>query len=620
MPHSTAPDLPMIRLSILATTDLHGHLLSYDYFADHPADHPALSRISSLVNEVRGEAANVLLFDNGDFLQGTPLSDLVSELSPEGFEHPLVNAMNRMRYDAIALGNHEFNVSLPRLTEVLERIEAPLLCANLHATSAAPVGLGACWRPRTILCRQVVDTAGQMHDLKIGVFGVAPPQVLNWDHSRVAGKLTAADSLQAARRSFEALRAEGADIVIGLAHTGLSDGPEQPGMENTGRQIAATDGLDALVLGHTHLRFPGGEQPKHPDIHPDSGAVHGTPTVQPGAGGSVLGRMELSLELTGGGWRVTGHEVTLVDSLGAGEDAGFVSALTPAHDWVLGQLRNPVGEITRPIHSGLALLPGCPTVRIVAEALAAYGERQLADTEWSGLPVLAAAAPQKCGGRGGPGHFTDIPAGVVALNHVTDLQAFPNDVSALRLTGAELAEWLEMAVSLYHQIRPGVADQPLRRDAFPIYNCDAIYGLRYEVDLSQPPRFDAAGAVLNPVAQRIHDLTWQGAPLRPDQEFALVVNNYRAGGGGGFPNSGPTRILFEEDTKIRDLLVARFANGDPSVSDAPPPWRFRPIAGASAWFDTAHAVRDHLNEQPRDALEIIGDTPEGYLRLRRHFD
>ena len=611
---------PHICLSLLATTDLHGSLCAYDYFSDHPGSVPALSRIATLVHTIRAEEPNTLLMDNGDFLQGTPLTDLISDRAPDGLVHPLVLAMNELDYDAIALGNHEFDVELDRLTEILDKIKAPVLCANLTATPDAPTGLATCWQPHILLERDLIDNTGQTQRLRIGLFGVLPPQVLSWDHSRVHGKLTAEDSFRAATRAVADLRQKGADIVIGLAHTGLSAAPAKEGMENTGRQIAKIAGLDALILGHTHLCFPGADQPEHPEINPQDATVHSTPTMQPGSVAQRLGRMDLTLQCTDNGWQVKDHTVTLIDATTEPEDPGLRQTLTPAHNWVLSELRKPIGQISAPLHSGLAMLPGCAPVRIEAEALINYVTKAQQGTDWSDLPVLAAAAPQKCGGRGGPDHFTRIPAGRVALNNVTDLQSFPNDVSALRLTGAELTEWLEMSAGLYHQIAPGQKDQPLRRADFPIYNSDTIYGLSYEIDLSQPARYAPDGSLANPEARRIRNLTWRGAPLARDQSFALAVNNYRAGGGGNFPNVSPDRILLESKTKVRELLVRAFTNGDPTLSETPPPAHFTPIPGATALFDTSLDMRQLLSETPNQRLEIVGETTTGFLQLRLHFD
>lgn len=618
-PQKPALETPRLTLSLLATTDLHGALNSYDYFTDQPGVFPSLTRIATLIHAARAETPNTLLLDNGDFLQGTPLADLISDRSPEGLTHPLVRAMNLLKYDAVAMGNHEFDVELAPLIDILKQIEAPRLCANLTTTPQAPKGLAECWTPHVILERNVSDDSGTVHTLRVGLFGILPPQMLSWDHSRVGGKLTAEDSVTAARRAIETLRLENVDLTIGLAHTGLSAAPSRDGMENAGRQIAAIDGLNVLILGHTHLLFPGPSQPEHPDINPATATVCGTPTMQPGANGGWLGRMDLTLAQENGRWQVTTHKVTLLDATQVPEDPALKKALAPSHDWALAQLRQPLGRISQPLHSGLAMLPGCATVRIVADALGQHVAVAQEGSDWSDLPLLVASAPQKCGGRSGPDHFTRIPAGEVALNHVSDLQFFPNDVSALRLTGAELAEWLEMSAGFYLQIHPGKADQPLCHPDFPVYNFDTIFGLTYEIDLSQPARYAPDGTLANPEARRIRNLAWQGKPLAPQQPFALAVNNYRAGGGGNFPNASPERILLKDQTSIRDLLVDAFSNGDPSLSETPTPASFTPIPGATALFETSPDMRQMIEDTLDDRLELVRETPDGFLQLRLHF-
>ncbi len=610
-----------IALCLLATSDVHGHLLSYDYFADQPSDKAALSRIASYVQQCRSQDGTCLVVDNGDFLQGTPLADLFADQSlPERLRHPVIDAMNWLQYDAVALGNHEFNLPLPRLAELLSAAEFPRLCTNLKPTAQAPDALRGLWQPHKLITRRIADATGQMHDLRIGLFGTAPPQVLNWDHSRVAGQIEALDAVKAARDAVDALRAAGADLVIGLAHTGLSAAEPTPNMENAGLAIAAIEGLDALVLGHSHLWFPGPNQPDHPQISPIDGTIAGTPTVQPGAYGGALGRIDLTLRYNAGRWQVCDHHAQVVQTKDLPEAPELRQRLAPAHDWVLSELRKPLGTLASAVHSYLALLPGCKSVQMVAEAQRAHVVQRLEGSEWQDLPVLSAASPQRCGGRGGPSNFTDIPAGPIALSHVASLQYFPNDVSALLMTGAEIADWLEMSAGLYHQITPGLQGQPLQDVAFPCYNSDTIFGLSYEVDLTQTARYSRDGTLIAPQSRRICNLTWQGQPLAANQRFVLAVNNYRSGGGGGFPHVHPGRIILQDDVKIRDLLAAALSEGRDLAPDITPTWRFCPIPGASAVFETSLHLRDYLDTMHGFPLTDLGLSEDGFLRMRISLD
>ena len=118
-----------VHLRVIETTDLHQHLLPYDYYADRPLDGIGLAHAAHLIDAARAEAANALLFDNGDFLQGTPMGDLVAYEKGlrEGDLHPVMAAMNALQFDAITLGNHEFNYGLDFLMKALTGAAFPVV-------------------------------------------------------------------------------------------------------------------------------------------------------------------------------------------------------------------------------------------------------------------------------------------------------------------------------------------------------------------------------------------------------------------------------------------------------------------------------------------------------------
>ncbi|CUK04267.1 Trifunctional nucleotide phosphoesterase protein YfkN precursor [Shimia thalassica] len=606
-----------VALTVLATSDVHANLLSYDYYADAASDRPALCRVASVIATERSKSENTLLLDNGDFLQGTPLSDLFVDLSPpDTLENPVISAMNHLKYDAAALGNHEFNLSLSALKGTLSGAHFPCLCANLVPTKAGAAETKGVWQPHVMLERAVTDQEGAQHTIKIGIFGVMPPQVLSWDRSRIGEKLVAHDIVQTARDCVASLKSQGADVIIALAHTGLSGVPVFAGMENAGVGVADIKGIDALVLGHSHLAFPGKGQPDHPALDPENARIHGTPALMPAAGGRFLGKFDLTLSPTDSGWSVTSVHAELLDASpeAAQEDPALVEILQPAHNWLLDEIRRPVGRVDQPLHSYFGLLPGNMGVQVVAEAQARYVKAQLSGTPYAELPLLSASAPQKCGGRGGTAHFTDIPAGPIALSHITDLQYFPNDICALVMTGAELVDWLEMSASIYRQILPDQGDQPLLDPEFPPYNSDTIFGVRYRIDLSQPARYGRDGSIQNPAANRIHDVQFEGAPIDPAQKFVVAVNNYRAGGGGYVPHITPDRIILEKTTKVRDLITAYLVDVDGRLGKPQCPWAFAPVSGAAATFPTGPAAQPYL--QTSSDVTLVSKQPDGFLLCR----
>jgi 2',3'-cyclic-nucleotide 2'-phosphodiesterase/3'-nucleotidase len=600
----------LIDLRILATSDIHVQLLPYDYHADRPAPSIGLARTAVLIAEERARAANTLLLDNGDFLQGTPMADYVAEvrgLAP-GAPHPVIAAMNALGYDAAAIGNHEFNYGLPFLAAALAAARFPVLAANLEPLDDAAA---AATRPWAILERSLRDRAGRQQAVRIGITGFVPPQIAAWDHPHLDGRLAAHGIVPTARRVVPAMRAAGADVVIALCHSGpgADVGPEEadPAAENAALALARVPGIDAVVAGHSHLVFPVPGEAAPPGTDPRTGRFGPTPAVMPGYAGSHLGIIDLTLApREGGGWRVAAAQsrvraaAELPDGVAA---APVTAAAAQDHAATLAHIRSPVGETAVPLTSYLALAEPAAAVRLIAEAQRAHAQDLLAGTPHAGLPVLSAAAPFRAGGRGGPAHYTDIPAGPVLRRHLSDLSPYPNTICALRLTGADIRRWLDHAARAFRQVPPGARDALLLDPDWPGYNFDTIDGVTCAIDLSAPPG-----------AGRIRDLCLDGEPLADDRPVVLVTNSYRAMGGGGFPGTGPASVILSGTTTIRDVIALHLERIGRYAPAPAPPWRFVPMPGTSVLVETGPGALAALG-LPADA--VAGRTPAGFILLRR---
>ncbi|WP_306151854.1 metallophosphoesterase, partial [Roseovarius sp. MMSF_3281] len=361
---------------MLETTDIHGHLLPFDYLTCSANTSAGLARTATLIREARQQARNCLLFDTGDFLQGAPLIDIAAPPDNEWTgPHPAITAMNALDYDAVGLGNHEFNHGVEWLVKTLEQAEFPVTCANaIRHMGATPKQDKTLVSQYLMLDRIVTDCAGQAHDLRIGVLGVLPPQITNWDHSHLEGQIMTRPIVDTARALVPRLRSAGADIVIALAHTGIAQGSAYDTAENAALELADVPGLDAILAGHSHLVFPAADHAGIEDADIEHGHLKGVPAVMAGSRGSHLGIVDITLQKGDAGWNVARSraEVRPVNPAGRARpvvaDPVLCDLLEPAHKTTIALMDKPVGHSDKALHSYLGMIRSGPLIHLVAQA------------------------------------------------------------------------------------------------------------------------------------------------------------------------------------------------------------------------------------------------------------
>ena len=300
------------------------------------------------------------------------------------------------------------------------------------------------------------------------------------------------------------------------------------------------------------------------------------------------------------------NEKALVDA-----DPEIVKAVAEAHQGTLDYIRSEVAETQAPITSFFAQVLDDPSVQLVNQAQTWYTQRAVQGTQYEGLPVLSAAAPFKAGGRGGADYYTNIPAGKLAIKNVADLYIYPNTLKVVKLTGAGVREWLERSAGQFNQIQAGQPDQPLLNDDFRSYNYDVIDGVTYQIDLSQPSKYDADGNLVDKNASRIVKLHYNGEPVRNDQEFLVATNNYRASGGGAFPGLDGSNIVIDSPDENRQVLIDYLAAEGSVNPSADGNWSFADLPGeVTATFESAAAAQNAI---PQNAeVTFAGPSAEGF--------
>lgn len=588
------------KLRLLATTDLHGALLDYDYYADRPATGAGLSRIATLIEGARAEQRNCLLFDNGDMLQGTPLVDLVAgEGLNDGDTHPIIAAMNTLGYDAATPGNHEFDYGMDYLDGVMQGASFPFVCANMDGEEAPGNLIG--W---TVLARDLVGEDGTRHRIGVGVTGVLPQQVERWNAEHLAGRVRTRDMVAAVAETVPQMKEAGADVVVVLGHTGLGAGGDNREGENVLEALAEVPGVDALVGGHSHRLYPEEGQ---------AGALGRVATVQAGSSGSHLGVIDLDLEESPEGWRVCAGAGSLRAAEAAPKgDARIEAGAAQAHARTLTHIRRVIGRTAAPIRSHFALVGDDSCMRVINSAQTAWVRRMLVGTEWAELPVIGAAAPFKAGGWPGPSNYVNLPAGPLSVRSVADLYGYPNNAVALLVNGTVLRDWLDRSVSIFRTLVPGAGEQPLFDPGVAGFTFDILSDLTWVCDLSVPPRpLSGVDAALRRET-RVRDLAHKGQAVTDRDRFILVTNTYRAGGGGDFPAVPAQDRLPLPAVPVRDILRDHIEAQGTIDPRGPASWRFAPMEGATAIFDTGPGGDPSVVE----GVEPAGDGADGFCRFR----
>jgi 2',3'-cyclic-nucleotide 2'-phosphodiesterase/3'-nucleotidase len=504
---SLAISLPAetVRIQVLATTDVHCNLLPWDYFTGRAAAR-GLAPLATLIREQRKQNPNTLLIDNGDTIQGTPVASLHQAAVREGRASrpdPMMTAMNALGYDAMAVGNHEFNFGLDVLNRARGEAKFPWLSGNSAASGDA----------RPFEPYIVKTVAG----VRVGIFGITTPNIPNWEQPENYKGYTFRDGAQAARDLVGKLRAEKVDLIVGLVHAGL--GPKDGrSLENMADRVARdAPGIDAIVFGHTHNEVA--------DLR-----INGVLMTQPGRWGERLSVLDFELEKEGASWRVTAKSARLLKvTRDTALDPEIARIAEPYHRETEKWLATPVATAAAALDGSLGRIQDTAIVDAIHAVQLRYAQADVSFTSLFNNRVR-------------------IEAGPVTVRQLAAVYLYDNELFAVEGTGQTIKSALENAAAYYRQCPDAACSTgPLTDRNRPGYNFDMAQGVEYEVDLTRP------------AGDRIRNLTYRGQPLRPEQIFRIAVNNYRAAGSNGYDMFKSAPIVWKSNRPIRDLVIEHYA-------------------------------------------------------------
>ena len=286
-----------IDFKVIAISDLHANLMNYDYYTGSTSKNSGLVKAATVIKEQKAlankseksEVDNVLLVDNGDTIQGTPLANLYAVKNPvkEGEQYPVYKALESLGFDMTTIGNHEVNYGMDYIKQIVRANSTMgMVCANIRDSKNGNL----VFDPYKIIEETVVDSNGEERTLKIGITGVVPTQILNWDKLILNDEIVVDEMDESVKKYTDIMKKqEGADIVVVLAHTGYGEETTNvTGVENAGYAIAMVDGVDVVVGGHVH------KSDKHL-VKKENGDI--VQYVQPLNNGKEVGVVDLKIDV-----------------------------------------------------------------------------------------------------------------------------------------------------------------------------------------------------------------------------------------------------------------------------------------------------------------------------------
>jgi 2',3'-cyclic-nucleotide 2'-phosphodiesterase/3'-nucleotidase len=532
------------KIAVIATTDLHGNILPYDYYLSRPEER-GLAKIATLIRAARADNPNNLLIDCGDTIQGTPLELVYQQyvqtghlplqltFAPQPLDRdPMMLAMNELRYDAMVVGNHEFNFGLKNLIEARAQAQFPWISANIRVEAGAAVKPFASYFVKTI--------AG----VKIGVVGITTPLIPQWEPEEHYHGLRFEPAVEASRRALAELRSrEHPDIVLIAAHSGLdrdlgeNKAPTDDPNEHSVYEIATqVPGIDAIVFGHTHRQLAGA-------------SIGSVLLLQPKNWGMSLGRMDFTLSRNAGGaWKILSKTSRVIPVTAATPaDAKIMDIAQPYHELAERYLNTPVTEAAVALDTRSSRVEDTALIDAVQQVQLFYTKADVSFASSFNVRVT-------------------VPKGPVTVRQIAALYLYDNELWVIEGTGKMVREALENSARFFQTCSGDCSHGPLINRRVIGYDYDMAEGVDYEIDLTRPP------------GDRVRNLRWHSQPLSDSQPLRIAINNHRAGGLAGYSMFRGANVVWRSTEVIRDLIIRYYSEHKQLPTRPEDNWRVIPEA------------------------------------------
>jgi 2',3'-cyclic-nucleotide 2'-phosphodiesterase (5'-nucleotidase family) len=516
-------------ITIVSTTDLHGNVLPIDYYTNKP-DARGLAKAATIIRAARRDnPQGTLLLDSGDTIQGTPLEYVHNKMN-DAPPDPMMLAMNALSYDAMTVGNHEYNFGLKVLAKARGEAKFPWLSANTYKTGTNETA----YQPYIVK---------ELNGVRVGILGLTTPGIPTWENKENYAGLEFREPVAEAKKWVEILRGkERCDLVVVAMHMGLEEdlrtGETLPGQaphENEGVAIAKqVKGIDLILLGHTHREIS--------DLF-----INGVLLTEANSWGRHVARADIYLDKDERGhWRVASKSARTIQVTDRTEvDPEIAKIAEPYDRETQGWLSRVIGESPAELSADQGSFRDTAILDLV--------QRVQLDAGHADVSMVANFNPR-----------ARLPKGAVTVRDIAGLYIYENTLVVLEVTGQQLKDALEHSAEYFLPYQSGKTPAQLINDKIPGFNYDIAEGVSYDLDLTKP------------VGQRIQNLRFKGQPLNPAQKLRLATNNYRVNGGGGYSMYKGATEVFRSSEEIREMIID-WVTEHKSVPAAPTNnWRLLP--------------------------------------------
>ena len=549
-----------VKLKVIETSDVHGHFFPWDFMEGRPIK-GTLVRANSYITRQRQAMGNdrLLLIDNGDILQGQPCVYWSNYVMPED-ENLAAQVVNYMQYDAETVGNHDIEPGHKVYDKWIREVRCPLLGANIvhedkKNAEANPKNIYTGLQPYSV---HYVDGA------KIVVLGMLTPAIPNWLNRSIWKGIEFEEMVSCAKKWVKYIQEnEKPDLLFGLFHSGFNGGIHTPDYDEDATEAVAKEvpGFDIIFFGHDHM------------LHNEwvtNCEGKKVLCIDPSCYVKYIAEADITLKYKDDKLVSKQIKGKLVNVENETIDEQMLQHFQPKIDEVKAYVARKIGRFEHPVYSREGFFGNSAFTDLIHNL----------QLKISGADVSFNA----------PLAFDNvIQAGEVTQADMFKLYRFENLMFVLRMTGEEIHKYLEFSYSLWANTMTSPDDHALllndaskydqQRTGFMNYtfNFDSAAGIDYVVDLTKP------------VGQKVNILQMtNGEPFDESKWYKVVMNSYRANGGGelltrgaGIPqDSLESRVLFHTDMDQRHYLTEKIhelGSVDPQPNHN---WRFVPEAWA----------------------------------------